>query len=84
MALNYGLAFSVEKRQNGGGNSQKALLDPLPPSIGLILRGGDESFQVVWRRDLEAGLERTESYCVEQEPIIDGLLRGVIGPVIMS
>ena len=39
-------AFSVEKRQNGERNSQKALLDPLPLQWGLFLRGdGTDHFR---------------------------------------
>ena len=32
---------------------------------GRFLRGGDASFQVVWRTDLEVDLERTQNYFVE-------------------
>ena len=32
---------------------------------GRFLRGGDASFQVVWRTDLEVDLERTQNYFVQ-------------------
>ena len=54
-----------EQRLIGGRNSQKALHVPLPRQWGRLLRGGDGSFQVVWRTDLEVDLERTQNYCVE-------------------
>ena len=42
---------------------------PIPPSKGPIIAGRswaeDGSFQVVWRKDLEVDLERTQNYCVE-------------------
>ena len=53
----------VQKRQNGGRNSQKALPVPFPFN-GPILREADRSFQVVWRTDLEVDLKRTKNYCV--------------------
>ena len=45
----------VEKRPNGGRNFQKTVHVPFP--LGPIFRGGDASFQVVWRTDLEVDLE---------------------------
>ena len=48
----------VEKLQNGGRNSQKALTVPFPLQWGRFLQGGDW-FQVVWRTDLEVDVERT-------------------------
>ena len=38
---------------------------PVPASMGRFLRGGDGSFQVAWRTDLEVDLTRTQNYCVE-------------------
>ena len=39
---------------------------PPPPLLwGRFLRGGDGSFQVVWRTDLEVDLTWTQNYCVE-------------------
>ena len=55
----------VEKLQNGGRNSQKALRVPFLLQWDRLLEGGDELFQVVWRTDLEVHLERTQNYCVE-------------------
>ena len=48
----------VEKRQNGGRNSQKALRIPFRP----FLRGRDGSFQPVQRTYLKVCLERTQNY----------------------
>ena len=58
-------AFSVEKIQNGGRRTQKALRVPLPLYWSRFLRGGHESFQAVWQTDLEVDFERTQNYCVE-------------------
>ena len=58
MASNYGKGL----RQNGGQLTQKALRVPFPLQWGRYLRGGDRSFQVVWRTDLEVNLERTQHY----------------------
>ena len=49
----------VEKLQNGGRNSQKALTVPFPLECGRFLQGGDWPFQIVWRTDLEVEVERT-------------------------
>ena len=38
---------------------------PIPPSMELILRGGNGSFQVVWRTHLEVDLKRTQNYWAE-------------------
>ena len=38
---------------------------PIPPSMKLILRGGNGSFQVVWRTHLEVDLKRTQNYWAE-------------------
>ena len=54
----------VKKRQNGRQNSQKALRVPFPLQWNQILQGGDGSFQVVWRTDLEFHLEKTQNYCL--------------------
>ena len=56
--------FYVEKRQNGGRSSQKALRVPSPLQWGRFLREEDGSFQVFYRTDLEVGLERTQTHCV--------------------
>ena len=54
----------VEKRPNGrNGISRKLSMSLFP--WGRFLRGGDASFQVVWRTDLEVDLERTQNYFVE-------------------
>ena len=54
----------VEKRPNGrNGISRKLFMSLFP--WGRFLRGGDASFQVVWRTDLEVDLERTQNYFVE-------------------
>jgi len=45
-----------EKDKNGGRNSQKALRKPFPLQWGRFWGGGDGSFQVVWRTDLEVDL----------------------------
>ena len=55
----------IEERQNGERDPQKALRFPFPLNWGRVLWEGDESFQVVWRTDLEVGLERTQNYCVD-------------------
>ena len=52
----------VKKRQNGRQNSQKALHVPFPLQWNQILQGGDRSFQVIWRTDLEVDLEQTQNY----------------------
>ena len=49
----------VEKLQNGGRNSQKALTVPFPFKWGRFLQRGDWPFQIVWRTDLEVDVERT-------------------------
>ena len=49
--------FSVEKRQNGGRYTQKALRVSIPLQQSPFLRGGNQSFQVVWAIDLEIDLE---------------------------
>ena len=38
---------------------------PTPPSMRPILRGGEGSFQVFWRTDLEVDLEQRQNYSVE-------------------
>ena len=38
---------------------------PIPPSMELILRGGNGSCQVVWRTHLEVDLKRTQNYWAE-------------------
>ena len=54
----------IEKRPNGrNGISRKLFMSLFP--WGRFLRGGDASFQVVWRTDLEVDLERTQNYFVE-------------------
>ena len=53
---NVGRLVCAGKRQNGGRNSQKALRKPFPFSGADFFRGGDGSFQVVWRTDLEVDL----------------------------
>ena len=58
-------SISVEKIQNGGRNSQKALRVPFLLQWDRFLEGGDGLCQVVWRTDLEVHLERTQNYCVE-------------------
>ena len=52
----------VKKRQNSRQNSQKALRVPFPLQWNQILQGGDRSFQVIWRTDLEVDLEQTQNY----------------------
>ena len=56
-----------KKRQNGGQSCQKSLHLPFPLQCGWFLQGGDGSFQVLWRRDLEVSLEWAQTYCVELE-----------------
>ena len=55
----------VEKIQNGGRNSQKALRVLFLLQWDRFLEGGGGLFHVVWRKDLEVHLERTQNYCVE-------------------
>ena len=45
---------------------------------GRFLRGGDASFQVVWRTDLEVDLERTQNYFVELLALFFWLRRIII------
>ena len=54
-----------KKRQNGVRNSENTLRVPFPLQCGRFLRGGNRSFQVVWRTDLEVDLERTQNYGLE-------------------
>ena len=51
----------VQKRQNGGRNTQKALRVPFLFQLADFAGGGggeDESFQVVWRTDVEVNYLR--------------------------
>ena len=67
----------VEKRPNGrNGISRKLFMSLFP--WGRFLRGGDASFQVVWRTDLEVDLERTQNYFVELLALFFWLRRIII------
>ena len=57
------LLFISKKDQMADGISRKLFMSLFP--WGRFLRGGDASFQVVWRTDLEVDLERTQNYFVE-------------------
>ena len=58
-------SICVEKRQNGGQNSQKAFCVPFLLHWGQFLSGGDRSFQVIWQTHLDVDLKPTQNYCVE-------------------
>ena len=67
----------VEKRPNGrNGISRKLFMSLFP--WGRFLGGGDASFQVVWRTDLEVDLERTQNYFVELLALFFWLRRIII------
>ena len=65
VAPNSGMGFLYLKTTKWRTAHPEGVACPTPTSMGQFLLGGEGSFRVDWRTNLEVDLGRTQNYCLE-------------------